>query len=236
MCDVGSASMPAVPGRPSPLGAATARRYLQHGKMLDGVHRTGQGPPRRPSQRHLPALGWAFERRLLVSVALGSNAAALTPRLGHRVLRLRHRARLMTAHRASGSPHVTPPTWPHAGPLGPAAHHTTRLVRRRGQVGQRLRSTTAGAAATASATTARGTTHRRGRRAAATPHDGDCGQQLDGVGMTLRTGRGLGGVPHRAADLERVAARAASVVITRHPHRVGPRCDKHDPMAVVDAR
>ena len=67
------------------------------------------------------------------------------------------------------------------------------------------RSAAAGAAATPSAaTTGRWSCHRAGSTAAA--RHGDRGEQLHGVVVTLRAGRGLTRLPHRAADLERVAA------------------------------
>ncbi len=82
------------------------------------------------------------------------------------------------------------------------------------------------AAAGTAATPATATSCRGGRNGSTAPGNGDCGEKLDGVGVALRTGGRIGGRPHGAADLEGVAARAAAVVITRHPHSVGPPCDK----------
>lgn len=87
-----------------------------------------------------------------------------------------------------------------------------------------------GSAATARTATTTATATRRGGPTGTTaPGNGDCGQKLHGVGMALRTGGRIGGRPHRAADLEGVAASAAAVVITRHPHSVGPSSDKQAP-------
>jgi len=69
----------------------------------------------------------------------------------------------------------------------------------------------AGAAAATPATTA-------GSRAAAGSHTADChrGQQLDRVIVALRAGARVRGLAHRAGKLERVAARAAPVLVSRH--------------------
>jgi hypothetical protein len=79
------------------------------------------------------------------------------------------------------------------------------------------------AAAAPAATTAaagRGRGRRRGR--ATTAGDGDSGQQFGGVAVTLRAGCRGGSLPHRTADLEGGAARAAPELITRHRTSVGP--------------
>lgn len=78
------------------------------------------------------------------------------------------------------------------------------------------------AAASSAATAATTAAGRRLRGRAATAGDGDCGQELDGVGVPLRAVRRVGRRTHRTADLERGAARAAPELITRHPTSVGP--------------
>ncbi len=77
-------------------------------------------------------------------------------------------------------------------------------------------SAAAGAAATASASTAGG----RCRRGCAAAGDRDGGQELHRVGVASGARRGGGRFGHRTAQLEGVAAGAAAVVIARHAHRV----------------
>ncbi len=81
------------------------------------------------------------------------------------------------------------------------------------------RSSAAAAASTAAATTA-----GPGRRVASTG-DRDRGQQLHRVGVPLRAGGWLGRLAHRTVDLEGVAARAATEVVSRHAPRVRIRPD-----------
>jgi hypothetical protein len=71
------------------------------------------------------------------------------------------------------------------------------------------------AAAAASSAAATATRTRRAGRAGPAP-DGHRGQQLDGVVVALRAGRRVRRLAHRAGLLERVAASAATVLISRH--------------------
>lgn len=109
----------------------------------------------------------------------------------------------MKCHREQGEGHRPKSTA--ARPTGAIARHRNR---------------SAAAAPTATAATTAAGRPRCGR--AATSGDGDCGQQLDGVGVPLRAGRRVGGRTHRTTHLERGAARAAPELITRHPTSVGP--------------
>jgi hypothetical protein len=84
------------------------------------------------------------------------------------------------------------------------------------------RSTTARAAAASASPAACG---RRGRNRPAATRDGNGGQQLHRVVVALRTRRGHGSLPHRAADLEGVATGAAPVLVSRHGLSVGPGSD-----------
>jgi hypothetical protein len=80
----------------------------------------------------------------------------------------------------------------------------------------------AAAAPAATAATAAGSAFgRRGRSAATGQRDG--GQQLHGVVVPVRAGRGSGRLAHRPAHLERGAAHAASELVPGHGTRVRPR-------------
>jgi hypothetical protein len=88
-----------------------------------------------------------------------------------------------------------------------------------------------GAAATAAATTPAATAAAggcRGRTGAPAGHR-DRGQQAHRVVVALRAGGRCRGVPHRSGNLERVAARAAAEVISRHAPTLRPRADPDRP-------
>ncbi len=77
------------------------------------------------------------------------------------------------------------------------------------------------AAAPAAATAATAATRRRGRCGRRPARgDGDRRQELHRVVVPGRAGRGGGGLRHRAAEFEGVAAGPAAVLVARHAHRL----------------
>lgn len=115
---------------------------------------------------------------------------------------------------------------PAGGRSGAVARRRAWLKGGREKLDRRARlSRSAAASAAATAATAAASTGGRGGRGTAAARHGDSGQQFHRVVVALRTGRGRGGLSHWTADLERVAAGAAPILVTRHWHSVGLQYD-----------